>query len=45
MLEDLFKVVTARFNSEDGDKIKEETPAEKLFKCPRCSASCDYDEL
>lgn len=45
MLEDLFKVVTARFNGEDGDKIKEETPAEKLFKCPRCSASCDYDEL
>lgn len=34
MLEDLFKVVTARFNSEDGDKIKEETPAESSSNAP-----------
>ena len=49
MLEDLFKVVTARFNGEDGDKDKKEKSAEsgseKLFKCPRCSDSCEYDEL
>ncbi|MCM1524313.1 MAG: acetyl-CoA carboxylase, carboxyltransferase subunit beta [Ruminococcus sp.] len=42
MLEDLFKVVTTRFN---GDEKDTETPAEKLFKCPRCSASCPRDRL
>ncbi len=49
MLEDLFKVVTARFNGEESDKDKKEktadTSAEKLFKCPRCSNSCEYSEL
>lgn len=44
MLEDLFKVVTARFNFDDGEKAPE-VPAEKQFKCPRCSESCTADEL
>lgn len=44
MLEDLFKVVTARFNFDEGEKAPE-VPAEKQFKCPRCSESCTADEL
>lgn len=44
MLEDLFKVVTARFNVDDSEKAPD-APAEKLFKCPRCSESCTADEL
>ncbi|MGN1101424.1 MAG: acetyl-CoA carboxylase, carboxyltransferase subunit beta [Huintestinicola sp.] len=44
MLEDLFKVVTARFNVDDSEKAPD-TPAEKQFKCPRCSESCTADEL
>lgn len=44
MLEDLFKVVTARFNVDDSE-IAPDTPAEKQFKCPRCSESCTADEL
>lgn len=44
MLEDLFKVVTARFNLDDGEKAPD-VPPEKQFKCPRCSESCTQDEL
>lgn len=44
MLEDLFKVVTARFNVDDSEKAPD-APAEKQFKCPRCSESCTADEL
>ena len=44
MLEDLFKVVTARFNLDDSEKAPD-VPAEKQFKCPRCSESCTQDEL
>lgn len=44
MLEDLFKVVTARFNVDDNEKASA-VPAEKQFKCPRCSESCNADEL
>ena len=44
MLEDLFKVVTARFNVDDSEKAPD-APAEKLFKCPRCSEGCTADEL
>lgn len=40
----MFKVVTARFNFDDGEKAPE-VPAEKQFKCPRCSESCTADEL
>lgn len=44
MLEDLFKVVTARFNLDDSEKAPD-VPPEKQFKCPRCSESCAQDEL
>ena len=45
MLEDLFKVVTARFNGDDENSRTPEVPAEKLFKCPRCSSSCEFEQL
>ncbi len=46
MLEDLFKVVTARFNGEETDKSKgQEVSAEKLFKCPRCSGTCESEQF
>lgn len=38
MLEDLFKMVTTRFNGDEGT----ETPG---FKCPRCSSICPGEEL
>lgn len=44
MLEDLFKVVTARFNN-DGSEKSAEAPSEKMFKCPRCSESCSPEEF
>lgn len=43
LLEDLFKVVTARFNGED-EKTTDTVP-EKTFRCPRCSAVCDNEQL
>lgn len=46
MLEDLFKVVTARFNGDSAtDEKKTEIPSEQLFKCPRCTESCSYPQL
>lgn len=49
MLEDLFKIVTARFNSEENEKDKKDktpdVPAEKGFKCPRCSAVSGREEF
>ncbi|MGN0642692.1 MAG: acetyl-CoA carboxylase, carboxyltransferase subunit beta [Huintestinicola sp.] len=57
MLEDLFKVVTTRFNAgaNNGDdrEHKEsrsarstvDIPADLLFKCPRCSSVCESEQL
>lgn len=46
MLEDLFKVVTARFNAENDTQTKTaETPSVPAFKCPRCSGSCESEQL
>ena len=50
MLEDLFNVVTARFNSASEDKKSDQgkhvdIPKDLLFKCPRCSSVCMTDEL
>lgn len=46
MLEDLFKVVTTRFNGDDAEKEKSASAASgSMFKCPRCSGSCDNDQL
>ena len=42
MLEDLFKVVTTRFN---GEEKESDAPTEKTFKCPRCSAVCPQDRF
>ncbi|MGN0666195.1 MAG: acetyl-CoA carboxylase, carboxyltransferase subunit beta [Huintestinicola sp.] len=57
MLEDLFKVVTTRFNggtasqSQDQD-VQEfpgartvDIPADLFFKCPRCSGVCESEQL
>ena len=38
MLEDLFKMVTTRFNGDEKNETKE-------FRCPRCQNSCGADEL
>lgn len=45
MLEDLFKVVTARFNGDDGDKEKTAESGLPVFKCPRCSGTCESEQL
>lgn len=50
MLEDLFNVVTARFNNASEDKKSDQgkhvdIPKDLLFKCPRCSSVCMTDEL
>ncbi|MGN0692799.1 MAG: acetyl-CoA carboxylase, carboxyltransferase subunit beta [Oscillospiraceae bacterium] len=50
MLEDLFNVVTARFNNTSEDKKSDrdkhvDIPKDLLFKCPRCSSVCMTDEL
>lgn len=50
MLEDLFNVVTARFNSTSEDKKGDpknhvDIPKDLLFKCPRCSSVCMSDEM
>ncbi len=51
VLEDLFNVVTARFNSASDDKKTEQKnnkvdiPKGLLFKCPRCSGVCMTEEL
>lgn len=50
MLEDLFNVVTARFNSTSEDKKSDpgkhvDIPKDLLFKCPRCSSVCMTEEL
>ncbi len=46
MLEDLFKVVTARFNGDDNEKEKSaDASSVPMFKCPRCSCSCGYEQL
>ncbi len=44
MLEDLFKVVTARFN-DDGSKDGTAASAAVQFKCPRCTESCEQEKL
>lgn len=46
MLEDLFKVVTARFNGETENKaFSSDMPSVPAFRCPRCSASCESEQL
>lgn len=50
MLEDLFNVVTARFNNTSEDKKSDQgkhvdIPKDLLFKCPRCSSVCMTEEL
>lgn len=52
MLEDLFNVVTARFNSSPREnsadekvKNKSDIPKGLLYKCPRCSQVCMTEEL
>ena len=52
MLEDLFNVVTARFNIAAGDdkdksdkKSHVDIPKDLFFKCPRCSSVCETEEL
>lgn len=52
MLEDLFNVVTARFNSSSREnnadekvKNKSDIPKGLLYKCPRCSNVCMTEEL
>lgn len=46
MLEDLFKVVTARFNGDDSEKEKPaDAPQSAMFKCPRCSGACESEQL
>lgn len=46
LLEDLFKVVTARFNGdENSDNKKPEGTPDKMFKCPRCSGTCESEQL
>ncbi len=44
MLEDLFKMVTARWGGDDDDNSPP-VPQTALFKCPRCSGSCDNEAL
>lgn len=44
-MEDLFKVVTARFNGETDLGTKSDEPSVPMFKCPRCSGSCESEQL
>lgn len=43
MLEDLFKVVTARFNGEETEKSAPKA-SEHSFKCPRCGEVCETEQ-